>query len=163
MKHERGFTLVELLVAVGIIGVLASVAMFSISEARAKARDTRRVQDVRVLSQALDIYATTNPVVQLENCTTQGVRTTACTVPADFPLADFAKIKDPSGGETACGRVLKNPCQYSFGNAMPTVSDYEICFKLERASSQFGASQDNIYRIGPGQLITASCEYLAVQ
>ncbi|MBI4268411.1 type II secretion system protein [Candidatus Uhrbacteria bacterium] len=157
--NTRGFTLVELLVAVGIIGVLASVSMFSISEARAKARDTRRVQDVRELSKALDIYATTNPQIQLENCVAQGAGTTSCTIPADFPMADFAKIKDPSGSATRCGRGVGTACQYTFGNATPTVGEYEICFKFERKSSQFGASDENLYRIGPGQLITPGCDY----
>ena len=60
MTNTRGFTLVELLVAVGIIGVLASVSIVSINSVRAKARDAKRVADVKTLQNALETYASDN-------------------------------------------------------------------------------------------------------
>ena len=39
--HTAGFTLVELLVAVGIIGVPPSVSMVSVNSIRVKARDSK--------------------------------------------------------------------------------------------------------------------------
>lgn len=42
MKKNRGFTLTELLVVIAIIGLLTSVALGSLKEARAKARNTQR-------------------------------------------------------------------------------------------------------------------------
>ena len=55
-EKERGFTLIELLVVIAIIGVLASMVMTSLSKAKAKARDARRVEDIRQIQNALEMY-----------------------------------------------------------------------------------------------------------
>jgi len=56
MRENKSFTLIELLVVVAIIGVLVAIVMPGISNARAKARDARRVEDLRTLSLALEMY-----------------------------------------------------------------------------------------------------------
>lgn len=55
-QRDRGFTLLELLVVVAIIGILTSVVLVSLSSARQKARDSKRVQDFRAVSTALELY-----------------------------------------------------------------------------------------------------------
>ena len=51
-----GFTLIELLVVIAIIGLLASVVMASLNSARGKARNARRLSDVKQLQTALEFY-----------------------------------------------------------------------------------------------------------
>jgi len=46
----------ELLVVIAIIGVLAAIAIPAINNARAKARDARRVQGLKEFSAALELY-----------------------------------------------------------------------------------------------------------
>ncbi|HVY67863.1 MAG TPA: type II secretion system protein [Patescibacteria group bacterium] len=53
---ETGFTLIELLVVISIIGLLSSVILVSLNGARLKARDARRISDMRQLETALDLY-----------------------------------------------------------------------------------------------------------
>lgn len=59
-QKQKGFTLIELLVVISIIGLLASIALVSLNGARVKARDTRRVADVRQLVTALNMYYNDN-------------------------------------------------------------------------------------------------------
>ena len=55
-----GFTLIELLVVIAIIGILASIIMVSLSSARAKGRDAKRVADIRTVQLALEEYYNDN-------------------------------------------------------------------------------------------------------
>lgn len=53
---KRGFTLIEILVVISIIGILSSVVFASLSSARGKARDVRRVAEMRSIATALEAY-----------------------------------------------------------------------------------------------------------
>ncbi len=57
---SRGFTLIELLVVISIIAVLSSTVYASLNSARSKARDAKRVSEVKQLKTALELYATSN-------------------------------------------------------------------------------------------------------
>jgi len=57
---KRGFTLIELLVVISIIALLSSVVLSALQTARAKARDTKRVQDIQQLIRAVSLYASDN-------------------------------------------------------------------------------------------------------
>lgn len=59
MKHtnrifRHGFTLIELMVVITVIGILASVVLVSMSGSRPKARDARRYSDLRQISPAME-------------------------------------------------------------------------------------------------------------
>lgn len=60
IKSKRGFTLIELLVVIAIIGILATIVTASLSSARAKGRDARRVSDIKNIQVALGLYYADN-------------------------------------------------------------------------------------------------------
>lgn len=55
-NNNKAFTLIELLVVVSIISLLSSIVMSSLNSARAKARDTRRIEDLRQIRTALELF-----------------------------------------------------------------------------------------------------------
>ncbi len=55
-KHNKGFSLVELLVVIAIIAVLSVVAFTAVGGQTAKARNARRAQDLSTIQGALEIY-----------------------------------------------------------------------------------------------------------
>jgi len=54
--NKKGFTLIELLVVVAIIGLLSTLSILSLNTARARARDAKRVADVKQIQTALEMY-----------------------------------------------------------------------------------------------------------
>ncbi|HEY9582960.1 MAG TPA: type II secretion system protein [Candidatus Paceibacterota bacterium] len=60
IKRNKGFTLIELLVVIAIIGILSSVVLASLNTAREKARDARRISDIKQLQLALELSADDN-------------------------------------------------------------------------------------------------------
>jgi general secretion pathway protein G len=55
-KKQKGFTLIELLVVIAIIGLLASIVFLALNSARIKARDAKRLADVRESFTGLEMY-----------------------------------------------------------------------------------------------------------
>lgn len=55
-NNARGFTLIELLVVISIIGLISSVVLSSLALSRAKARDATRLQNLREVRTALEVY-----------------------------------------------------------------------------------------------------------
>ncbi|WKZ24986.1 MAG: FISUMP domain-containing protein [Patescibacteria group bacterium] len=56
INNKRAFTLVELLVVIAIIGVISTLATISFSNSRLSARDAKRLSDIRLMSNALELY-----------------------------------------------------------------------------------------------------------
>jgi len=54
--YQQGFTLIELLVIVTVIGILASIGVYSYTSYTAYARDTQRASDIKSLTTALERY-----------------------------------------------------------------------------------------------------------
>lgn len=59
-NKQKGFTLIELLVVISIIALLSSVVLTSLGSARIKARDARRLSDLRQMQLALELYYADN-------------------------------------------------------------------------------------------------------
>jgi prepilin-type N-terminal cleavage/methylation domain-containing protein len=60
VKISKGFTLVELLVVIAIIGLLSTLAIVSLNNARQKARDSKRLSDMKQILLALELYYDAN-------------------------------------------------------------------------------------------------------
>lgn len=57
LRKKGGFTLIELMIVVFIVGVLAAIAIPAFVKARSNARSTSFASDIRTLAYAADSYA----------------------------------------------------------------------------------------------------------
>src|SRR3990167_4460210 len=55
-SSKKGFTLVELLIAISIIAIISAVGITSYSQAQKLGRDFKRKQDLRSIATALELF-----------------------------------------------------------------------------------------------------------
>lgn len=60
INTQSGFTLVELLIVIAIIGILSTLLMTNFIGVRQRARDAQRKSDVRQIQSALELYRADN-------------------------------------------------------------------------------------------------------
>lgn len=56
MAKRKGFTLIEILIVVAIIGILASVVLVGLGPVQRRGRDARRISDLRQVQTGLELY-----------------------------------------------------------------------------------------------------------
>lgn len=130
MRKQKGFTLVELLVVVAIIGMLAAIVLVSLGPARQRARDARRQADIRQVSTALELC----------------YDDTTCAGGQRYPTAAADVLGTALG--TRLDKYITIPTDptstqsYRWLDNTPTGSEYCIYASLEApASSYFCASE----------------------
>jgi|SRR3989344_13447 len=55
-KHAKGFTIIELLTVIAIMGMLAAIIFAAVTQLRISARDARRISDFKQIQNALAFY-----------------------------------------------------------------------------------------------------------
>lgn len=64
---QRGFTIVELLVVIVVIGILAAITVVAYNGIQGRARDSARMSDINAIRKALEVYKSFNGEYPDEN------------------------------------------------------------------------------------------------
>lgn len=97
-KRQSGFTIVELLIVIVIIGILAGLVVTQILGATAKARDTERKTDLDQIANQLEAYYAKNGFYP----TAANINSSTWRTGNQFAAGDGAKsLADPSNASTA--------------------------------------------------------------
>jgi len=95
LQKSRGFTLIEMLVVIVVIGILATIVLVSVSSGRKKAQATKAKTDMVELSKAFEMAASAG----CRNVNFTAAGEFQCT-PSGGVLTTFATISTPPPGVT---------------------------------------------------------------
>lgn len=105
-KLIQGFTLIELMVTIGIIAILSAVLFASYNSAREQARDKLRMSDLKEMQVALELYKAQHGRYPARGC---GVNSQYAG-PGPKPVAPF----DPSNFESCDTYIVGHAAGISF-------------------------------------------------
>lgn len=155
----EGFTLIELLVVISIIGFISTLAVVALKDSRLKARDARRMSELKQIRTALNMYFDSNPTIGFPStnracsalCTSAGGFTgITCTAGS---LTNWATLTtalepyiivpvDPSNGNPYCYVYDGDAGGSGFGLATNLESN-------AAAESADGGAYPGLYEVGP--------------
>jgi len=127
-RREGAFTLIELMVAVSIVAILATIGLTIYNTAQSSARDGKRTQDISEIQKALEQYYAVNGSypAALTNMSSQGSSGTGY-------FQNGAAPTDP--GATAY--------TYALCSTSPNTNlKYNLCAKLDSCGSKCNSSSN---------------------
>jgi len=140
-SFKKGFTIIELLIVIVVIGLLALLVLNSFGSPTADARDAERKTDVASVQSHLEAYYATNAMYPLA---TAQIEDEAEDGWADTNLEglDIAALIDPSGAEVnAAGGYVYTPAPEGCDNVDTMCTSYTLSADLE-ADGRTDADED---------------------
>lgn len=163
VKKQKGFTLIELLVVIAIIGLLSTLAVVALNSARSKARDAKRVSDVKQIQTALELYYADNSGYPGETAASDlGTGNYVCIDSTGFAATCTNPYMPVVPAQSATGLAAGAAYDYSgapnqdgTGTACEsgTCSSYRIDFDTESVPSGYPTGCANGFRANPSGVI----------
>ncbi len=154
---RKSFTLIELIVVIGIIAILSGLGASAYNGFQQAARDTRRKNDLKTITNALNAYYADNGVYPPSVNSTRPTCTGYChvksvdtqpwisgLVPKYIEELPVDPINLPTGDNRPW---LAENYGYTYGNVSPDGQQYDLTTRLENTSDQERSEAKN-YRMG---------------
>jgi prepilin-type N-terminal cleavage/methylation domain-containing protein len=113
---QTGFTIVELLIVIVVIGILAAITVVAYNNVQSKSRDSSRIAKVKSMEKAIELYKTDN--------------------------GTYPPIQDANGAESGCGSQTEN---WGHCDRNKTISDMLAPYMKIDPTSLSNATQGNYY------------------
>ncbi len=128
-QRKNGFTMIELLVVIVILGILSVVGLGSFSSSQMKARDSRRKTDIRAIGDALELYYNDYGSYPLDDDAGQIL---GCGTIAEKGLCSPGTIwQNPENSTTYMVQMPEDPNGGMYFYISPTGTSYQIYAHLE--------------------------------
>ncbi|MCA1807440.1 MAG: type II secretion system GspH family protein [Actinobacteria bacterium] len=95
--QQKGFTIIELLIVIVVIGILATITAVALGGANARARDAKRESDVKSLQTAIEAYYT---IEGSSNYPTEANMNDTAFRDANFQGLDESVYQDPNAADS---------------------------------------------------------------
>jgi prepilin-type N-terminal cleavage/methylation domain-containing protein len=142
-KNNQGFTLIEILLVIFVVGVLAFVAAWSFSGLKTRVRDMRRVNDITNLEEAMRIVKDESGgyLRACGNADYSGAVAGCVGEGENYLLSnyllDLTALNDPSGAVEVCdAKCSVAPCNYPL---LIDKDSYQAYFWLEKSIGEYAA------------------------
>ncbi len=131
---KQGFTLIELLVVIAIIGLLSTLAVVALGNARTKARDAKRMSDLKQVQTALELYYTDKNAYPTGTAVSLGSGSYAC-------------LGSGGWGATGCASAYMGTVPLDPTNASPNVYTYTAASNTYYINASL---EGTVNTLGPG-------------
>ncbi len=156
LKENFGFTLIELMVVIGIVAILSTVGLVLYTGVQKTSRDAKRMGDIKEIQKALEqYYAINNDYVPVN------VQNGNASVNSVSALNSYFQNNIPPS-EPNLGVVNYEYKYYTCGGPSPAkVTTYIVCAKLENPSGK--ANMDAVPVDGCGNLSSSGSTYYCIK
>lgn len=137
--NKKGFTLVELLVAVAIIAILATIGLTIFSTSQRDARDARRRADINSIAGALEVNkaAGSYNLLKDENFSSGKIPVDTSTAKYSVKTDDTAAVSDPTSWDVGNGNPSAEWVTVSSSNPAALTKYWKVCARLEKSGSTY--------------------------